>query len=511
MKKNKHTIEKVFLEIDTNSTKVANAIKNNTNMFIQEELLILIEKELNNFSIAENEVLQIEKLSISVTNNNLKNENFSNLSFKDDFFKREIENQIRQKITVILNQTKANTNTSQETNLNTDLFSENRLLTYLDKKSNTLIYYLLYGELPWWTTNKEETNSIKDTIFHLNTIQKIGKTKNFSNQFKRIIEKKIVQQRLINQFTNEQLALIIASFQSIKSENNKEIIQKNKLIHFLDQINDFVIKESFWKTIFNYLIENNPKQIALFFHKNETVFKKHKWDFEMFIVQINDFISFNHNIKDLQKIADEKQFFDKEIKNERNFNSKKDAIKESEKTEEISEQLDEIVNNKKTVFYIQNAGLLLLHPFIKELFKSCQLIDENNTTIVNKEVATHLLHYVATKKECDYEHNMLFEKFLCGLPIGYPIKREIKIPEAYKLEAEEMLSSVVKHWTALKSTSSAIVRNEFLQRDGKLDLQESNPKIYIERKTQDILLDRIPWNISIVKIPWIEKLIYTEW
>lgn len=337
------------------------------------------------------------------------------------------------------------------------------------------------------------------------------KSKNFSTQFKRIIEKKIVQQRLINQFTNEQLAIIIASFLSIKSENSKETIQKNVVINSLDQINDFALKKSFWETIFNYVIDNNPKEILLFFHKNETVFKKYKWNFEMFIAQINDFISFNHNIKDLQKVADEKQFFDKEIKNDRNSNSKKDPRKEVEVTEEIGEQLDEIVNNEKKVFYIQNAGLLLLHPFIKQLFKSCQLIEEENATIVNKELATHLLHYVATKKECDYEYNMLFEKFLCGLPINYPIKREITIPEAYKQEAEEMLASVVKHWDALKSTSSTIVRNEFLQRDGKLDLQESNPKIYIERKTQDILLDKIPWNISIVKIPWIEKLIYTEW
>ena len=505
MKKNKHSIEKVFLEIDTNSIKVANAIKNNTNMFIQEELLALIEKELNYFSIAENEVLQIEKLTISFTNYNLKKDGFSTISFNDDFFKLEIENQIRQKITGILNQIKLKTDTSQEAKSN--LFSENRILTYSDKQSNALIFYLLHGKLPWWTTNKQETNNSKDTIFHLDTIQKIAKTKLFSAQFKKIIEKKIVQKRLINQFTNEQLVLIVASFLSIKSKDNKEIIQKNRLIHFLNQINDFALKESFWETIFMYLIENNPKQIALFFHKNEVVFKKHKWNFELFITQIKEFISFNHTIKEILEMINKKQFSVEETKNGNKNISNKDYIKK-----ETKDEVNEIINHEeRKVFYIQNAGLLLLHPFIKELFKSCQLIDEENTTIVNKEVATHLLHYVATKKECDYEHNMLFEKFLCGLPIGYPIKREIKIPEAYKLEAEEMLSSVVNHWTALKSTSSAIVRNEFLQRDGKLDLQESNPKIYIERKTQDILLDRIPWNISIVKIPWIEKLIYTEW
>ena len=74
-----------------------------------------------------------------------------------------------------------------------------------------------------------------------------------------------------------------------------------------------------------------------------------------------------------------------------------------------------------------------------------------------------------------------------------------------------MLEAAVEHWSALKKTSTAVLRSEFLQREGKLDWSESNPKLTIERKTQDLLLEKIPWNISIVKIPWIDKLIYTQW
>ena len=516
MKKNKHIIEKVFLEINTNSMKVANSLKNNSNMFIQNELLQLIEKELNGFSINENEILQIEKLTISVTNDNFKNDSLSNLSFNDGFFKSEIENQIRQKIAAIINKSKINPNSNRDTKEN--LFPENQLINTSEKKSNTLLYYLIYGELPWWVMSQTKINSQLDNIFNIEDIQESINSKNFIPKFKTIIEKNIVRQRLINQFSNEQLALIVSGFESIKLEKHSEAIQKNKLIHFLNKINDFEIKKSFWETIFSYIKDSNPKNIVFFYYKNNILFEKSKWPFETFINKMKEFITFNHEIKNLLNILKEQNLFKEEIKNSnikkeeiKNNNIKKEASKIPIKSnDKIEPQEIDIDNHDKKTFYIQTAGLILLHPFIKELFKSCQLIKKGNI-IEDKELATHLLHYVATKKEYDYEHNMLFEKFLCGLPLHYPIKREILIPEAYKTEVEEMLTSAVSHWDGLKSSSTALLRNEFLQREGKLDIQDSNPKIYIVRKTQDILLDKIPWNISIVKIPWIEKLIYTEW
>lgn len=160
--------------------------------------------------------------------------------------------------------------------------------------------------------------------------------------------------------------------------------------------------------------------------------------------------------------------------------------------------------------YVQNAGLIILHPFLNEMLKNCGLMDDNHT-LLDKERAAHILHYAATKRENDYEHAMLFEKFLCGIPLRQSIPREVKISDKHKQQVEEMLDSAVQHWSALKNTSTAVLRTEFLQREGKLDWSESNPKLTIERKTQDLLLEKIPWNISIVKIPWIDKLIYTQW
>ena len=162
-------------------------------------------------------------------------------------------------------------------------------------------------------------------------------------------------------------------------------------------------------------------------------------------------------------------------------------------------------------YYVNNAGLLLVHPFLKQLFEKCNLLNEDKT-LRNAELAAHLLHYVATGQEQEYEHKMIIEKFICNIPISYPIDRNTMLTPEMKNEAHEMLQAVLQNWEVMKKSSVALLQNEFLQRAGKLTLTDTeNPRIIIERKTQDILLGSLPWNLSIIKLPWIKKIIYVEW
>jgi len=86
-----------------------------------------------------------------------------------------------------------------------------------------------------------------------------------------------------------------------------------------------------------------------------------------------------------------------------------------------------------------------------------------------------------------------------------------KHPENEKAACDEFLLSVLGHWTALKSKSAELLRNEFLSREGKLVPGDDNDKVFIERKTMDVLLEKLPWNIGIVQLPWKEKLISVQW
>ncbi|MFW6310568.1 MAG: contractile injection system tape measure protein, partial [Prolixibacteraceae bacterium] len=83
--------------------------------------------------------------------------------------------------------------------------------------------------------------------------------------------------------------------------------------------------------------------------------------------------------------------------------------------------------------------------------------------------------------------------------------------EQIKNEAESLLEAAIKNWPALKNTSPDGLRQNFLQRDGKLIKKEENYRLLIERKTQDILLDKLNWNISVVKLPWMKNLLHVEW
>ena len=177
--------------------------------------------------------------------------------------------------------------------------------------------------------------------------------------------------------------------------------------------------------------------------------------------------------------------------------------------------LEELVKSpiqpeEKGEYYIENAGLILLHPYLKDFFINCNLLNDENK-MTNPELAIHLLHYIATKQEKQFESNMIFEKFLCGIPIHKSIRREVIISNELKQQSEDFLKAVISNWKALNNASPDLLRNEFLQRSGKISFKDVNPRIVVERKVHDILLDKIPWTISICKLPWVNKLIFTDW
>ncbi|MFY7672186.1 contractile injection system tape measure protein [Tenacibaculum sp. MEBiC06402] len=204
--------------------------------------------------------------------------------------------------------------------------------------------------------------------------------------------------------------------------------------------------------------------------------------------------------------AFDKEFRTIDVKSENNLNSDENqSITPLKNIKELFKGF-----NKPKSYIINNAGLILIHPFLKQFFTSCNLLNDKNQ-IINPSEAIHLLHYVATKQEKQLESNLVFEKFLCNIPIHQTIERDIKLSEETKENAENLLNSVVHNWEILKNSSPDLIRNEFIQRQGKLDLTKDNPQLTIERKTQDILLDKLPWSFGLCKLPWMKTLLFTDW
>jgi hypothetical protein len=186
----------------------------------------------------------------------------------------------------------------------------------------------------------------------------------------------------------------------------------------------------------------------------------------------------------------------------------------------VNEILNQELGNKKPSkssvdlksIYIQNAGMILAHPFISQLFIQTGCADENKNLLpAKKQKAVQLLHYLASGEETDMEFNLTFEKYLVELPLETPLSRISEIDETDKMECDEVLRSIVDYWPELKNTSPEGLRQLFFRRNGKLDLNQTPHKLYVERKAQDVLLDKLQWNISIVKLPWMNDLLYVEW
>jgi len=144
-------------------------------------------------------------------------------------------------------------------------------------------------------------------------------------------------------------------------------------------------------------------------------------------------------------------------------------------------------------------------------FNNLGVLEDNKIVSRQKDLAVHLLHFMACKKLQPYEHEVIFEKFLCGIPLGHPIRKDIVLSSEHIGACTELLQAVLGHWTSLKTKSVEVLRNEFLTREGRLEIKEERHKLFIERKTFDILLEKLPWNLGIVRLPWKKKLTIVDW
>ena len=181
--------------------------------------------------------------------------------------------------------------------------------------------------------------------------------------------------------------------------------------------------------------------------------------------------------------------------------TQKEIVKKSKKTSESEGEI-----------FMNNAGLVLLHPFFESLFGDFELLGNSQFKDSKAQtVAVHLLHYLATEEELAPEYELLMEKFLCGWNLNQPIAREILLPQKMKDECKTLLTAAIRHWRAIGNTSPDGLRESFLQREGKLILNDFQDRLLVERKAYDVLLSALPWGYGIIKLPWKEMPFYVEW
>jgi hypothetical protein len=178
----------------------------------------------------------------------------------------------------------------------------------------------------------------------------------------------------------------------------------------------------------------------------------------------------------------------------------------------VQRKIQEAFGKQAKEIFVQNAGMILLHPFLKHFFMDFDLLAEDRFTNSKKhQTAVHLLHYLVTTEIYAPEYKLILEKYLCGYPIDEPVERFVEISDEMKTECENLLNAVIRNWKQLKNTSPDGLREGFLHREGKLLTESFQHRLIVENKAQDVLLSYLPWGYSIIKLPWMQQPLHVDW
>lgn len=495
--KQDHIIQKVFIEITVNNKEKGLSIKDDINSFLSMDVFPKIEKYLSTFEHRlEDYILQIPKLEL-------------NLDVKSSTLNSDLKDKIAQVFEEKL---------SEITNpvLNSDEFTANNpeayLVTHQEKILQSFIYFLERGSMPWWNSDKKSLSLLEPKVFNA-----IIQAENFQSCILPVFSKRNVQERIIHQLSVGQIAQlcnVILKDKALKINLQSEIIQ---LISKLDQTNRIIV----WRLILNILSRHlKSPSIHIEDYFLEEILKSEALSKDLFFVK-NHF----HNLKTVLRvfpIIKEAELIEKiedtfikndqntkktTKKNQQNFTKINDVIIQNDKNSE--QKAEEIISDEGQ--YVQNAGLILIHPFMKTFFEHCDLLDKKTNQLSDPELGAHLLHYIATGKINAPEYDMIFEKFLCNIPLHQSINRHIKLSRKHKTQVKNLIESVQHNWSAMKTSSAELLRNEFFQRPGKLVFSNHDCTLTVERKTQDILLERLSWGIGLVKLPWKDQFMFVNW
>ena len=162
--------------------------------------------------------------------------------------------------------------------------------------------------------------------------------------------------------------------------------------------------------------------------------------------------------------------------------------------------------------FIDNAGLVLISPFLPRLFTMLELTE--NGKFKNRDArikAIFLTQYAVFGDEEFPEYTMQLNKLLTNFKTGAPIPAKSNLSEKEKNTVNGMLEGVLQNWGRLTNTTVTGLQEGFLRREGRLEEQDDLHLLTVESKAYDMLLDHVPWNFRTIKFSWMQKAIQVKW
>lgn len=158
--------------------------------------------------------------------------------------------------------------------------------------------------------------------------------------------------------------------------------------------------------------------------------------------------------------------------------------------------------------YLNNAGLVLLHPFMNRFLQLHDTVTDKE--VLDANLAAALLQSLVTGQNTAAEWELVLPKVLLGQALTQPLTTRTLNPEQLA-SGEELINAAIQHWSSLGTTSVEGFRSNFLQREGMLTARGNDWQLTVQKAPYDMLLDTLPWGISLIKLPWMEGVLQVDW
>ena len=221
----------------------------------------------------------------------------------------------------------------------------------------------------------------------------------------------------------------------------------------------------------------------------------------------DDGINLGDKDAQLHRVQSEQLHMDKDEQVKAGQPEEAQVQKDDPKREE--EYLNEI---KEQGMYVNNAGIVLLWPFLTNYFEELTLIKDKN--FINEEArekAVLLTQFLVTGSEDIPEYDLALNKILCGWALDEPISQKLDLTLEAITGSQSFIENIAAMWKAIGEVSVSGFQQTFLQRDGLLKENDFGWQLIVERKTLDILLDKLPWSFNVIKLGWMTKPLFVEW
>jgi hypothetical protein len=163
--------------------------------------------------------------------------------------------------------------------------------------------------------------------------------------------------------------------------------------------------------------------------------------------------------------------------------------------------------------YVDDAGLVILWPFLDRFFLRTGLIDLDRRFIDEQArmQAIALLAQLAFEEPEPPEFRLPLAKLLCGCSPEHEFTLERPLAPEQIVECDRLLAAVIENAPILRDATVTSFRANFVQRPAALSIREGAWLLEVEAGPHDIVLERFPWSWSWVKLAWMADPLFVRW